>query len=174
MDTVGSLPSRPSALLMMIPGSSTIITMRKTTERHKQTRILNRVCRMAHAAEMIAPQGPPAAVPAAISATALPPSTPAFTVAAAALAVASAPFFAACFAACFPAFLAAFAAWPAAWPMLSEPSPICCFCGSAILSPPYSNCQRQTYFLFYNRKTAEPNPLLRSGCPPFIVSVLAT
>ena len=42
-----------------------------------------------------------------------------------------------------------FCCLPAAWPILSEPSPICCFCGSAILSPPYSNCQKQAYFLFY-------------------------
>ena len=49
------------------------------------------MCLKAHAAEIIAPHGPPAAVPEAISATAFPPSTPALTVAAATFAVALAP-----------------------------------------------------------------------------------
>ena len=53
-------------------------TIKKTTHKQMQTRILKSVWRIAHAAAIIAPQGPPEAVPAAISATALPPSTPAF------------------------------------------------------------------------------------------------
>jgi len=42
-----------------------------------QTRTLNKLWRIAHAAERIAPNGPPAAVPTAISATAFPLSAPA-------------------------------------------------------------------------------------------------
>ena len=86
--------------------------------RNKQIHIsiLKRVWRIAHAADRIAPHGPPAAVPAAISEAAFPPSTLAFTVAAAALAVASAPFTAVCFVASWPACFAAFAICPAACP----------------------------------------------------------
>ena len=120
----------------MILGRDAIITIRNKSTRQTQISILKSVCRIAHAAAMIAPHGPPLAVPAAISATALPLSTPAFTVAAAAFVVASAPFAAAFVAACFAACFAALAAWEAAWPTLSWPSPICCLGGSAIISPP--------------------------------------
>ena len=112
--SVGSLPSRPNARLIRMPGSSTISTIRNTTQRQTTHKILNSVCLIAQAAAMMAPQGPPDAVPAATSATAFPPSTPALTVAAAALAVASAPFAAAfCtmdLVASLPAFAADFAA----------------------------------------------------------------
>lgn len=87
MSTVSG--SRWKMLLVTMDGRETTVTIIKSRNKQKKTRILNKVCRRDHAAESTAPHGPPAAVPAAISAAALPPSTLAFTVAAAALAAAS-------------------------------------------------------------------------------------
>ena len=75
----------------MILGIDNIAIMIISKKMVIETKILNNVCRIAQAAAIIAPQGPPDAVPVAISDTAFPVSTPAFTVEAVALAVASAP-----------------------------------------------------------------------------------
>ena len=86
--------------------------MKITSTRHTQIRILNSVCRIAHATDnaamIAAPQGPPAAVPAATFETALPASTPAFAIADVALTAASVPWTAACVAVFFPTSFPAF------------------------------------------------------------------
>ena len=110
------VPSRPNTLLRMMDGKDTIITIISRKNRQMQTKTLNSVWRSAHAADKMAPQGPPAAVPAAICAAAFPPSTLAWTTAAEALATALVPAAAACFALSFPTCLAAFAICFAASP----------------------------------------------------------
>ena len=85
------------------------VTTMKTITKQIAISTLKSVCRIDHAAEIMAPHGPPAAVPAAISETAFPVFKPALAVDAAAFAVASAPFAAACFALLFPISLIAFA-----------------------------------------------------------------
>lgn len=130
-------------------------TIKKTTHKQMQTRILKSVWRIAHAAAIIAPQGPPEAVPAAISATALPPSTPAFTVAAAAFAVASAPFAAAVVAAVLLASLptlaacfAALAAFCAAHRNYQRRRRFVVCSALPLSAPPIFNCIWQCYFRF--------------------------
>ena len=95
-------------------GSVTTAMIKNRITRPRQISTLKIGFRSAHAAAMIALQGPPAAVPVATSATAFPPSTLACATAAVVLAVTS-PAAAAVFsAAAFPASLMALAVFCAA------------------------------------------------------------